>query len=307
MRSPRSHPEWHQAMNAFIWELDLPGIHRQSIQHLIGPGLGRIFMRFWVEQDRIDSEIIRDPLDDSDDPRWFRIDGTPERGGSADEVLARKWRERARIFFHAHGVQVLHVADWLIAARQTSAPWLQNVDGRGEPRKLLKCASLEQLVREADKGFRNQRRDPLRADAAISQLSPDDEAEIADLGADHVLVELLTPRALDVEGARMNHCIGQGSYDSRLGDAAFRYLSVRDPKGVPLATLELRENVVRQFRGRANSDPPIAVVDLLSRHAAESGWQGYEEAVAGRYIRPAGHVVLADMLAGAALEMVGVP
>ncbi|MFC6448412.1 hypothetical protein ACFP77_22905, partial [Shinella zoogloeoides] len=84
-------------------------------------------------------------------------------------------------------------------------------------------------------------------------------------------------------------------------------ISVRNPKGVPLAILELRENVVRQFRGRANSDPPIAVVDLLSRHAAESGWQGYEEAVAGRYIRPAGHVVLADMLAGAALEMAGVP
>lgn len=294
MRSPRSHPEWHQAMNAFMWELDLPGIHRQSIQHLVGPGLGRIFMKFWVEQDRIDSEIIRDPLDDSDDPRWFRIDGTPERGGSADEVLARKWRERARIFFRAHGMQVLHVADWLIAARRTGAPWLQNVDGRGEPKKLLKSASLQQLVHEANKGLRNHRRDHFRTERIAAELSPDDEAEIVDLGAGHMLVELLTPRALDVEGARMSHCIGHGSYDDRLRDAAFRYLSVRDPQGRPLATLELRGNVVRQFRGRANSDPSIAVVDLLSRHAAESGWQEFEEAGAGRYIRATNRIMLAD-------------
>lgn len=285
---PRSHPEWPYALAAFTAELDIPD-RDYRVRQLISPGLGRLFMKDWIAQDRIDPEIMVDPADRSDDPRWHQIDGWPIRGGTADEILRRKWERRAALYFHWHATDVSHVTDWLIYATATNAPWLFNVSEQGEPRKLLKCGSLYQLANEADKGLGNQSpnwlldRGGIPLDDPDPQPAPDDETEIADLGVGHVLVRLLTPNALRVEGVRMRHCVGHGGYDCILREPGYRLLSVRDPNGTPLATLEIRGDVVRQFRGPGNDDPTSAVVDLLSKYVAEQGWRGYEEAAVGRY------------------------
>ncbi len=307
MRSPRSHPEWNEALVAFVRELDIPDRQLLPVRSLIGPGLGRVFVKSWIEQDKIDPEIMRDPFDRSDDPRWYQIDGWPIRGGSKEEILRRKWERRAGLYVRWHGIEIWHVLDWLIYSQATNAPWTANVDERGEPKKLMKCGSLDALVHEADKGFRLRPRsghlngDDVKIPVAAG-ASSDDETEIADLGVDHTLVELLTPRALRAEGGRMRHCIGHGSYDDRVRDPEYRYLSVRDPNGVPLATLELKGRVVRQFRGPVNDDPLPAVTDLLSRYAAENGWQGYEDAAIGRYVGNVQRVLFDDLLAGGGLD-----
>lgn len=309
MSSPRSHPEWSEALAAFIRELDIPDRQLLPVHNLIGPGLGRVFVKLWLKQDRVDPEIMRDPFDRSDDPRWYQIDGWPNQGGSGEEILRRKWERRASLYVRWHGIEIWHILDWLIYSQAMNVPWITNVDERGEPKKLTKCGSLDALVHEADKGFRlrllmptwHLNGDDVEAPVA-AEVSVDDETEIADLGVDHTLVELLSPRALRVEGGRMRHCIGHGGYDYRLRDPGYRYFSVRDPNGMPLATLELKGDLVRQFRGPANDDPLPVVADLLSRYAAENGWQGYEEAAIGRYVGDVQRGTANDLLAGEGLD-----
>jgi hypothetical protein len=288
LKPNETHPEWYEAMDAFVRELDLPGRYHRVIRDLIGPGLGRIYMRFWIDQDHIDPEFMVDPEYEDPDPPWYRIDGYPERGGDDQDIIRRKWADRARLYFQWYGHHLMHIADWLIYSNRIGAPWIANVDEQGRPRKLMKCQGLEQLVHEADKGLRHRPRDYGGAEmpgAVIPEPAKDDEVEVADLGVGHMLVELQTSRALRVEGARMRHCVGHGGYDYILREAGYRLLSVRDPNGLPLATLEIRGDVVRQFRGPGNNDPSAAVVDLLSAYAAEQGWRGYEEAAVGRYVR----------------------
>lgn len=270
------HPEWPDALGSLIGEIDLSNNNRLLIQDLIGPSLGKVFWTEWKAQDAIDDEIMHDPAG-GEDPAWWQIDGISAKGGSPEQISCRKWQQRARLWMQFVGPHVWHVADWLIVSRQTNQVWLANLDADGIPKKLRKCRRLDDLVREADKGLRNRR------SAAAIRLGPEDEVIVADLGVSHVLVELKTPRALRREGQRMHHCIGHGSYDGRLDDADFRLLSVRDPNGKPLATLELSGHVVRQFRGACNADPSSAVIDLVSAVADEWGWLGLAEAADGRY------------------------
>lgn len=273
------HPEWHQAMLALVRELDVPDRLYMPIRDLVGPGLGRVFFREWLKQDAIDPEIMFSPFDlagGAEDPAWFQIDGNPALGGSAEDVMRRKWERRASIWVQFFGPHVWHVIDWLIVAREADQSWLYNLDERGEPKKLRKCHTLDSLVQEANKGLRH------RTGGEIG-LGPDDERFVTDLGVGHALVELRSPRALRHEGNRMRHCVGKGSYDGHLDDPAFRLLSVRDPDGKPLGTLEIHHDVVRQFRGLDNADPATAVVDLVVGAAHDLGWSGVEEAARGRY------------------------
>lgn len=169
--------------------------------------------------------------------------------------------------------EVAHIVDWLRADLLTSAPWLENIDERGRPRKLLKCRNVDDLMREADKSMDRRNGGP-RAKA----LGPDDEAVVADLGRGYTLVRMLTPEALDVESERMHHCVGHGSYDGLLASGWGRLLSVRNRKGRPVATIELREEgngfwSIRQLEGRHNRRPAPEVMDVLRAYAVERDWR----------------------------------
>ncbi|WP_234189722.1 MULTISPECIES: PcfJ domain-containing protein [Shinella] len=303
-----THPEWHEAMEALVRALDLPDRYDRVIRGLVIPGLGRVFMRFWIAQDLVDPDFMADPEDDADEPQWYQIGDWPQRAGTPDGTPQFKWNRRTSLYFRWYGQHVMHVVDWLIYADRIGAPWLQNLDGHGRPKKLLKCVDLQQLVHEADKGLRYRARnyDPGGANPEVlPALVVHDEVEVADLGVGHVLVRLQTPNALFIEGRRMHHCIGHGRYDHYLSNPHYRFFSVRDPEGQPLATLEIAAGVVLQFRGPENADPARAVVDLLSAHAAEQKWLCYENAAAGGYlaygfddIDGGGAVVIDDIPAG---------
>lgn len=241
--------EWAAAMDALIVAIDLPEHLLAPIRDLIDPGLGRIFFDFWPEE--------------NDD------------GPSVH--LQHKWRVRAETWYDVYGISACHVVDWLIVARQTGQPWLRNVDEGGHPKKLLKCASFNRLVEEANKGLRHR-----NANADVA-LGPDDESVIADLGAGCTMVLMISLRALRREGRRMHHCIGYGGYDSHIEHPDYHLLSIRNPDGKPLATLEIRGSTVKQFRGPCNADPLPAVVDLVAPIADAYGWNGFEEAALGRY------------------------
>ena len=70
---------------------------------------------------------------------------------------------------------------------------------------------------------------------------------------------LLTPEALDYESNQMRCCIGQGSYDKPVKDGKTKIYSLRDKKGQPHVTFEIRMNgqveEMLQCRGKCNKAP----------------------------------------------------
>jgi PcfJ-like protein len=68
-------------------------------------------------------------------------------------------------------------------------------------------------------------------------------------------VQLLTPIALDHEGAMMEHCIGRGAYDAPLLGNRAQFYSLRDQAGRAQVTIEVRAGVVRQCKGKGNENP----------------------------------------------------
>lgn len=266
MTSKYDSPEYREAIFHLTHELDMPDRVLAPIRSLVACSLGRIFWLDWLRQDARDAEWMPTP-GDHDDPECHRIDGWPELG---DGATSRKWSRRAALWMQWNSVDAWHVADWLITAVADGHPWLANVDDNGHPKKLTKCGSLERLVHEATKGLRQRN---LREIA----LGPDDESFVLDLGAGHTLVQLFSLAALRAEGLRMHHCIGRGSYDVLLADPDIGFFSVRDENGKPLATLEIRDGYVRQFRGPANSEPTDAVKDLVVGAVDAFRWQDWRD------------------------------
>lgn len=273
----KRHPEYSEAARYLRAGLDLSNADLYLIGDLLGPSLVRIHWTFWVEQDRWNPEFVYDPADiahGASDPAWFQTDGWPSQGGSHEDIARRKWQRRADLWLQFYRGHAWHILDWLLYARQQDAAWLKNLDAGGHPKKLMKCRDLGALLAEADKGLRTRP----KAGGDI-MLGINDEVFVADLGASHTLVELLSPRALRKEGNRMHNCLRNGDYDCRIGEL-FKYYSVRDPDGTPLATLEVQIGHVLQFAGSLNNAPSEAIFDLMVPYAEKEGWHGLHEATA---------------------------
>ncbi|MEW9616947.1 hypothetical protein AB3G45_24375 [Shinella sp. S4-D37] len=155
-KSVQSHPEFREAVKALIHEIDIPAHIERDIRHMVDPGLGRLLMEWWTAQDRADADFIRDPLDDGDDPAWYRTDGWPNMGGGEDAVLRRKWEQRARLWMRWHGDDVLHVVDWLIWSLRVGQGWLHDLNEADEPTVLAEAATLDDLVDLATEGLRHR-------------------------------------------------------------------------------------------------------------------------------------------------------
>lgn len=155
-KSAQSHPEFGSAVQALIHEIDIPASIQRDIRHLVEPGLARLFVEWWIAQDGVDADFIRDPYDASDDPAWYRTDGWPNMGGGEDAVLRRKWEQRARLWMRWHGNDVLHVVDWLIWSVRVGQGWLHDTDADGDPTVLADAVILPDLVELATEGLRHR-------------------------------------------------------------------------------------------------------------------------------------------------------
>lgn len=259
------------ALGALARELELDVLGRRPIRDLMFASAGRLYWTFWRRHDARDPVWYQDP-----DGQYHQIDGWPGRSDSPTDpaISVRKWERRAALWHAAHPTSVEHVIDWLYVSYEEQHAWLANVDEFGRPRKLLKFSTMSDLVQEADKWVERHYRGTV-ADRS-KKLNRNDEIFDADLGAGYTLVRLLSPAALDVESARMRHCIGHGAYDRRLSHPDCAYYSVRDDEGQPVATLEilrLREHwVINQFSGHRNGTPPEHVHDLFAGVAHSKGW-----------------------------------
>lgn len=177
-------------------------------------------------------------------------------------------RERGRTDAAFTDDRIRHVSDWLKAALVNRDAWLDNVDAAGRPKKLLKHPSFEALLAEVDRAMivSAQKMGNVR-------LVDGDEMLHAELEDGMVLVEMLTPSALDRESSMMQHCIGNGGYDAYLGMDGRHFLSLRDRHGKAHATLEIVDGMVKQLKGKQNDPPVRKYVEFLARHIRASGHQ----------------------------------
>ena len=165
-------------------------------------------------------------------------------------------------------VEADHITDWLTAASINRAPWTQRLDDRGIPLKLGKFGTVAQIVDEADKAMR-------RMSTGMSRdLATGDEAIVMELDGGYRVVKLLTTASLDVESARMQHCIGQGAYDAFVErpDLGTAFYSLRDAGGKPHVTIQLDpKDGIQQIQGKQNKAPGQKYVEKLAPFFRQQG------------------------------------
>ena len=94
---------------------------------------------------------------------------------------------------------------------------------------------------------------------------------IMDLPGNMAAYQLMTPDALDFESEYMGHCVGKGSYDADVASGRTKIYSIRDERGEPHVTLEVRGTGVHQIKGKQNKAPvrkyvPAVVKFIESQH-----------------------------------------
>ncbi len=189
-----------------------------------------------------------------------RVDTLPD---DAPDWLREKWHTRPD--WHRFRLKqatstpgmIAAIADWISYAISCEADWLRNVNGQGIPQKLLSFGSLVDAYGEIaeDKRrlhaeIRKRARHELATDAAEDILA------IIDFEDGHRLVRLMSERALDRESAFLEHCIGDGGYDSYL-DSNLAFYSLRDEKNNPCMTFSVDRDEQRfdQVSGKRNQFP----------------------------------------------------
>lgn len=242
--------------------------HASGVTRAFIVSVGRIALNHFRELDAVNPDVV--VWDDKEiaiggqaDPRHRSLTG--------DRLRAY---QRAAYFVRRFGSKIRHVLDWLEVAVREGHAWLEHVDEHGRPRKLMKCGSILALFNEAEKQLRIvAQRQAAQVDTQFA-LTSTDIKWIASIGDDLHIVQLLSAAALDEESARMGHCIGLGGYDDRVeGDQRrWSYWSVRNSDGYPLATLEVREGVVRQLSGRGNRAPPRSLRKAVEKYMETVDW-----------------------------------
>lgn len=211
------------------------------IQRFFIHSVGRIMLKDWRRQDAIDPDHMEVR------GRVRQINGKVNFGLIEDSDVM-KWTRRTRVYLMLHEDDIRHVVDWLWLAATECHPWTTDLDEYGRPRKLLKPGTIAELRRYADRELARRPKPKLSR-----ELTDEDQRVVLDLGDGYELVGLLTPMALDAETIAMDHCIGRGSYDWKLGaESRYRFFSVRDETGQSRATLEVHGVVIEQAVGYRN-------------------------------------------------------
>lgn len=169
-------------------------------------------------------------------------------------ALASKAGTRTPVWFAPGpglGDELIMVVDW-IAALDLVDPRLAAKRGR-IPYEHARDHALRwhaALAARPDGGADGEMKD-----------DPEGREAVLDLGDGWRWVRLVSDLALDYEGRRMRHCVGDGAYDRFRTDI----YSLRDPDNEPHCTLEydVQRRRVQQARARANADVPVRYLDQV--------------------------------------------
>lgn len=83
--------------------------------------------------------------------------------------------------------------------------------------------------------------------------------------------QLKTEEALDFESEYMGHCVGKGAYDKGVKDGSIKIYSIRDERGEPHCTLEVRGNDIMQIKGKQNKAPIRKYIPVVKTFIEKTG------------------------------------
>ncbi|MBD5398615.1 hypothetical protein HDR60_03865 [bacterium] len=113
----------------------------------------------------------------------------------------------------------------------------------------------------------------VRKDDKFYQKSLEGTELVMELSDGMKVYKLLTLEALDFEGDNMGHCVGSGHYDEDLKKGSKEFYSIRDDKGEPHVTFEIKDGRLLQCKGKQNKRPVKKHI-YSAREFVEK--QGYE-------------------------------
>lgn len=223
----------------------------------------------WVRK-RLAEHLARDRAcfragacgEDGDSWAFLRsLQGREREAGESIRAAGERLAEKARLRGETPcrfappgdiGERVHLVRDWLFALPEAQ----EGMNGRSRgliARGKLDRVTFAQAVEASRRWHRGLARRAERETAHAGDAGAVEEVLGLDAGARWV--RLLTPEALDREGAAMGHCVGGGGYDD------VEILSLRDVRNRPHVTVEVgKEGGFVQVKGRGNG--PVA-----GRHA----------------------------------------
>ena len=163
-----------------------------------------------------------------------------------------------------------HIVEWLALACAENAHWLRNTSPDGKPKKLLKFATVQDVVKEADEFFRKRTANAPKQTGATDSEEP----EVFAIGDGYRIVRMMSSTALDREGTLMQHCVGSGGYDEALRNDREMFFSLRDKRNNPHVTMQVRKSdkKVIQARGKQNAYPIPKYARMISDFAKLEGF-----------------------------------
>ncbi|MCF8495821.1 MAG: PcfJ domain-containing protein [Alphaproteobacteria bacterium] len=197
-----------------------------------------------------------------------------ELPSDAPSWLREKWSDATFYEFTPQPslhTKISRVKDWIRGALQRGEGWIRRTDDRGRPLKLLKIGSLEQALKEAEKGSL-----PDSQEFFDAEILTGDIHTVMAFPDGYRFVHLLSEEALDRESKEMGHCIGQGTYDSSLTannpGSMKAYYSLRDSQNKPHITLSLHvsQRLLMSCRGKENKAPVEKYVPYLEKFIRKS-------------------------------------
>jgi len=163
-----------------------------------------------------------------------------------DELLRKNRPVRLSLLKENHGHETFALA--LNAAKEREREEKEGREGEKKRQKKRQGASHGLMARAGQFMANLGKRIPMLAKGKEKQ----DKEVIMTFKDGFKVLRLLTPAALDEEARYMGHCVGQSFYDKCVEDGSVLIYSLRDRKGEPHATIEVRDGKVIQCKGKSN-------------------------------------------------------
>jgi len=154
--------------------------------------------------------------------------------------------------------------------------WVYNLDEKDRPQKLLKISSYDHLLRvmEKDEEQIARKRHKISEEMLRGHDLRDDFEQVMSFHDGYYIVRLKTEKALDIEGAYLRHCIGDGQYDHWLSGNIKNFYSLRDYNYQPCVSLSVikDDQSVNEIKGRKNSFPKGKYIPYIATFCNEAGY-----------------------------------
>ncbi len=210
------------------------------------------------------------------DPRCLRLVSTYPTPAPAN-ITREQFEARGPWFEFVLVPEVAAILEridrWLAKAVEDNEPWTREMGPGGRIKHLSHIKTLEQALARLEKDEREARK---RASARKERDDGNNPAEVqvaCRFCDGSFAVQLKTPSALAWEGTQMRHCLGNYRYVARLLQRRAQYFSIRDARGRPHVTIEVRGGHIVECQGRANSNPFLSYGAKIEELAEAMRWR----------------------------------